>query len=297
MPDALLFDRSHPGPYGMSIPLSPLVRRVVANNPGPFTFTGTVTHLIGRGQVAVLDPGPDDFDHIGAILAATAGETISHILVSHPHRDHTDGVEALRAMTGAPVWGCAPQRSTREPNGLEESVNTVYAPDRELGDGEIVSGPGWTLEAVATPGHARNHLAFALAEENALFPADIVMAWSTTVVAPPDGNMKDYKASLRRLLERDEDLYYPAHGPSLADAKKYVAGLLAHREAREAQILTVLADGSRTIPQIVGAIYTGLAPNLRGAARLSVLAHLDELRERAVVRVEPGTGEAVYSRT
>jgi glyoxylase-like metal-dependent hydrolase (beta-lactamase superfamily II) len=297
MPDALRFDRSHPGPYGISIPLSPLVRRIVANNPTPFTFTGTVTHLIGRGQVAVLDPGPDDFDHIGAILAATAGETISHILVSHPHRDHTDGVEALRAVTGAPVWGCAPQRMTGAPNTLEAGVDTVYAPDRVLQDGDVVSGPGWTLEAVATPGHARNHLAFALAEELALFPADLVMAWSTTVVAPPDGNMKDYKASLRRLLARDEDMYYPAHGPSLGNAKHYVAGLLAHREAREAQILTALADGPKTIPEIVGAIYTDLAPNLRGAAGLSVLAHLDELRERAVVRVEPGTGDAIYSRT
>ncbi|BCJ90233.1 MBL fold metallo-hydrolase [Terrihabitans soli] len=295
MPDTLRFDRSHPGPYGLSIPLSPLVRRVVANNSGPFTFTGTVTHLIGRGEVAVLDPGPDDGDHIAALLAATAGETITHILVTHTHRDHTDGVEALRAVTGAPILGCAPHESTAS-NPLEASVNTSYRPDRILHDGDIVQGRGWTLETVATPGHTVNHLAFALSEETSLFPGDHVMAWSTTVVAPPDGNMKDYKASLRRLLARDEDIYYPAHGPSLANAKAFVAALLAHRQAREEQILSALAPGGRTVEEIVIAVYPDIAPNLRGAAGLSALAHLEELKARGVVSVKPGAGDAVYLR-
>jgi glyoxylase-like metal-dependent hydrolase (beta-lactamase superfamily II) len=279
----------------MSIPLSPLVRRVVASNPGPFTFTGTVTHLIGRGDVAVLDPGPDDGDHIAALMAATAGETITHIIVSHTHRDHTDGVEALRAFTGAPVIGCAPHGSSAH-NPLEASVNTSYRPDRELADGEIVTGKGWTLETVATPGHTKNHLAFALQEEKALFSGDHVMAWSTTVVAPPDGNMADYKQSLRRLLAREEDHYYPAHGPSLADAKNFVAALLAHREAREAQILAALTGAERTIDEIVAVVYPDLAPNLRGAAGLSALAHLDELRARGAVAVKSASGDAVYSR-
>lgn len=295
MSDPLRFDRSHPGPYGLSISLSPLVRRVVANNPGPFTFTGTVSHLIGRGDVAVLDPGPDDGDHIAALLAAAAGETITHILISHTHRDHTDGIEALRAMTGAMVLGCAPHQETAG-NPLEASVSTSYRPDRELADGEIVKGAGWTLETVATPGHTRNHLAFALKEEAALFSGDHVMAWSTTIVAPPDGDMKDYKQSLRRLMARAEDLYYPAHGPSLANARAFVTALLKHREAREAQILAALSGTGRTIDEIVAAVYPDLAPNLRGAAGLSALAHLEELKERGDVAVKSGPGDAVYSR-
>jgi glyoxylase-like metal-dependent hydrolase (beta-lactamase superfamily II) len=295
MPQTLHFDRSHPGPYGVPIPLSPLIRRVVANNPGPFTFTGTVTHLIGRGEVMVLDPGPDDGDHIAALLAATAGETITHILVSHTHRDHTDGVEALRAASGATVLGCAPDSATTG-NPLEASVDTSYRPDRVLADGEIVKGRGFTIETVATPGHARNHLAFALKEENALFPGDHVMAWSTTIVAPPDGNMKDYKASLRKLLARPEEMYYPAHGPSLTHAKAFVAALLAHREAREAQILAALSGAARTVEEIVEAVYPDVPPNLRGAAGLSALAHLEELKARGAVAVKTGPGGAVYSR-
>jgi glyoxylase-like metal-dependent hydrolase (beta-lactamase superfamily II) len=295
MSDSLHFDRSHPGPYGISISLSPLIRRVVANNPGPFTFTGTVSHIIGRGEVMVLDPGPDDGDHIAALLAATAGETITHILVSHTHRDHTDGVEALRAATGATVLGCAPDPAAAN-NPLEASVDTAYRPDRQLLDGEILKGRGFTLETVATPGHAGNHLAFALKEETALFSGDLVMAWSTTVVAPPDGNMKDYKASLRKLLGRPEDMYYPAHGPSLSHAKQFVAALLVHRQQREAQILAALAGKERTVEEIVAAVYPDLAPNLRGAAGLSALAHLEELKERGVVTVKAGPGDAVYSR-
>lgn len=282
-PGSIRFDRSHPGPYGIPIVLSPLVRRVVANNPGPFTFTGTVTHIIGRGNVAILDPGPDDGDHIAALLAATAGETITHILVSHTHRDHTDGVEALRAATGAPVLGCAAYGPASSSNPLDASTSTAYAPDRELKHGDILYGAGWTLDALATPGHAQNHLCFALKEENALFSGDHVMAWSTTIVAPPDGNMRQYKDSLRLLIARSEDAYYPAHGPSLANGREYAAMLLAHREHRETQILAALSEGARTVPEIVGAVYIDLAPPLRGAAGLSVLAHLEELQERGVV--------------
>ena len=291
--EEIVFDRSHPGPYGMAIALSPLVRRVVANNPGPFTFTGTVTHIIGSGTVAVLDPGPDDPDHIAAIMAATAGETISHILVSHTHRDHTDGVEALRAMTNAPIWGCAPAENAT-PGGLDAAISTAYVPDRVLTHGEAFAVGNWTLETVATPGHARNHLSFALREGRALFSGDHVMAWSTSVVAPPDGNMKQYKESLRLLLARGEDIYYPAHGPSLNNAKAYVVALLAHREKRETQILEALRHGGKTVPQIVAAVYDNLAFGLRGAAGLSVLAHLEELQERGTVRADVDVGEPVY---
>ena len=294
--DSIPFDRSHPGHYGVAIALSPLVRRVVANNPGPFTFTGTVTHIIGRGEVAILDPGPDDGDHIAVLLTATAGETITHILVSHTHRDHTDGVEALRAATGAQVLGCAPYGTTSSASLLDADTNSAYAPDRILAHGEIVHGAGWTLEAVATPGHTRNHLCFALKEENALFSGDHVMAWSTTIVAPPDGNMRQYKDSLRLLIARNEDIYYPAHGPSLTNGRAFAATLLAHRERREKQILDALSVGARTVPEIVSTVYADLAPALRGAAGLSVLAHLEELAERGLAGVVSTEGDVLYGR-
>jgi glyoxylase-like metal-dependent hydrolase (beta-lactamase superfamily II) len=299
MTDVLTFDRSHPGPYGVSVELSPLVRRVVANNPGPFTFTGTVTHIVGRGQVAVIDPGPDDGDHIAALMAATAGETITHILITHTHRDHTDGLDALRAWTGAKVLGCGPHRPSRrlfetEVNARDTSADKAYRPDRELSADELVSGASWTLEAVPTPGHTSNHLAFALREENALFSGDLVMAWSTTIVAPPDGSMADYKASLRTLIGRSEDTYYPAHGPSLTHARAYAAALLRHREQRETQILEALGDGKATIPEIVAAIYVDLPPALRSAAGLSVLAHLEELVGRDAVSADASGRDARF---
>lgn len=276
MADEIHFDRSHPGHYGCVVQLSPLVRRLVANNPGPFTFTGTVTHLVGRGRVAVIDPGPDDSDHLAAILSATMGETISHILVTHTHRDHLDGLEALQQATGARIMGCAPH--ARGQGGA-----LLYQPDRILADGDIVEDEGWRIETVSTPGHASNHLAYALAEENALFPGDHVMAWSTTIVAPPDGSMRDYMQSLRKLLGRPERVYYPGHGPSLSDALPYVAALLEHRLDREGQVVAALAGGALDIPGIVRTTYTGLDPALVGAARLSVLAHLEDLVERGVV--------------
>lgn len=277
--------------------LSPLVRRVVANNPGPYTFTGTVSHIIGRGEVVVLDPGPDDFDHIASLLSATAGETITHILVSHTHRDHTDGVEALRAMTNAQIVGCAPRPEGERQNAIEGGRESDYTPARILAHGEVLKGPGWTLETVATPGHTSNHLAFALKEENALFSGDHVMAWSTTVVAPPDGNMFDYRASLRLLLERPEEIYYPAHGPSLTNAKPYVEGLLVHRQAREDQIITALRGHSWTVEEIVAAIYRGLSVDLQTAAGLSVLAHIQELSERGMVIAHTDDGPARFSLT
>jgi glyoxylase-like metal-dependent hydrolase (beta-lactamase superfamily II) len=208
---------------------------------------------------------------------------VAAILVTHTHRDHTGAVPALAAATGAPVVGCAPIAPDRAGPRLDAGGDPDYRPDRVLAEDDTVTGPGWTLAAVATPGHTSNHLAFALAAEEALFPGDHVMAWSTTVVAPPDGSMAAYRASLRKLLDRPEERYYPAHGPAKDDARSYVAALLRHREAREAQILARLAAGDRTIPEIVAAAYPGLDPRLTTAAGLSVRAHLEDLAARGRV--------------
>lgn len=280
-------------PHAELTRLSPLVRRLVADNPGPFTFTGTATHIVGQGRVAVIDPGPDDDAHVSAILRATAGEEVTAILITHTHRDHTGALEGLRSATSAKVLGCAPHSFARplregEANPLEASGDRAYAPDRVLAEGDTVSGPGWTLESVPTPGHIANHLAFALHEENALFSGDHVMGWSTTIVAPPEGSMRDYRASLQRLLVRSERRYYPAHGELIEDGPARVAELLRHREGREQQILEALRQGAATPQAIVARVYTGLSPALKGAAALSVLAHLEDLIERGLVREEAG---------
>jgi glyoxylase-like metal-dependent hydrolase (beta-lactamase superfamily II) len=283
MADDIVFDRSAEGAPGEPVRLSPLVRRVLAPNASAFTFTGTQTHLVGRGRVAVIDPGPDDAAHVAALLAALDGETIEAILVTHTHRDHTGAVAALKAATGAPVIGCAPLAHGEGGVRLDAAGDPGYRPDRVLADGETVAGEGWTLEAVATPGHTSNHLAFALAEEAALFSGDHVMAWSTTVVALPDGRMASYCDSLQRLLNRREELYFPAHGAAKENARPYVAALLKHRRLREAQIVARLRAGDRAVPAIVAALYAGLDPRLVPAAGLSVLAHLRDLEERGLV--------------
>jgi glyoxylase-like metal-dependent hydrolase (beta-lactamase superfamily II) len=288
--DDVVFDRTAEAAYGVAIAQSPLVRRVLARNPSPFTFTGTVTHLIGHGTVAVIDPGPDDPSHVAALLAALAGETVAAIVVTHTHRDHTGAVPALAAATGAPVIGCAPLAHTEGAVRMDAGGDSLYQPSRVMADGETVAGPGWTLEAVATPGHTSNHLAFALREEAALFSGDHVMAWSTTVVAPPDGSMASYRASLEKLLDRTEDLYYPAHGPATPQARAFVAALLKHRKVREAQILTRLSAGDHAIPAIVAALYVGLDPRLVPAAGLSVLAHLIDLHDRGLIAAPDGLG-------
>jgi glyoxylase-like metal-dependent hydrolase (beta-lactamase superfamily II) len=267
------------------------VRRVVANNPGPFTFYGTCTYIVGREEVAVIDPGPHLPGQVEAILAAIPGETVSHIVVSHTHRDHSPAARALKAATGAPIVGCGPHRAARslalgEANPLEASADLDHRPDRQLFEGEGIAGPGWSLTAVGTPGHMANHLAFALPEEQALFSADHVMAWSTTVVAPPDGSMSDFMASLEKLKGRDETVYWPGHGGPVRDPQRFVRALIHHRRQREASILNRVAAGDRTIPAIVAAIYGGLNPALHGAAGLSVFAHLEDLVERGLVATE-----------
>jgi glyoxylase-like metal-dependent hydrolase (beta-lactamase superfamily II) len=291
MSDDLAFDVEFSAAADECVALSPLVRRVVAGNPGPFTFKGTCSYIVGQGKVAVIDPGPDLSEHVDALLAAVRNETVTHILVSHTHRDHSPAARALKSATGAPIVGCGPHRATRpstdgETARLEGSGDREHAPDLELAEGDAVTGPGWTLHAVATPGHMANHLCFALPEEAALFSADHVMAWSTTVVAPPTGSMRDYMASLEKLRARDERMYWPGHGGPVRDPPRFVRALIGHRRQREASILARLAAGDSTIPDIVSAIYQGLSPALRGAAGLSVFAHLEDLVSRGVAITE-----------
>jgi glyoxylase-like metal-dependent hydrolase (beta-lactamase superfamily II) len=277
--------------------LSPLVRRLIAPNASPFTFNGTCTYLLGRGAVAVVDPGPGDESHLAAILAAVEGETIEAILVTHTHRDHSVLAHPLRLATGARIVGAAPfQPKGDGAAGLDASHDRAYAPDLVLSDGERFGGRGFTLEAVATPGHCSNHLCFALLEEEALFSGDHVMAWSTSVVAPPDGSMGAYMASLDKVRARSERLYWPGHGGPVTEPQRYVRALAHHRRQREASILAALDDGVATIPQLVSRVYVGLDQKLARAAGLSTLAHLEDLGERGLVRAETGEGETRYRR-
>lgn len=290
MSDDLAFDLDFSAAPEDCVTLSPRVRRLVAGNPGPFTFKGTCSYIVGRGEVAVIDPGPDLPEHVAALLDAVRHESVTHIVVSHTHRDHSPAARALKAATGAPIVGCGRHRTARPPaggeSGLEASGDVDHAPDLELTDGDAVAGPGWTLRAVATPGHLANHLCFAFPEEDALFSADHVMAWSTTVVAPPAGSMGDYMTSLDKLKGRDERIYWPGHGGPVRDPQRFVRALIHHRRQREASILARLAADDRTIPAIVTAIYRGLSPALSGAASLSVFAHLEDLVSRGIVATE-----------
>ncbi len=271
--------------------VAPRVRAIVANNPGPFTFKGTMSYIIGRGKVAILDPGPDDDAHVAALLDAVRGETVSHIFVTHTHRDHSPAVPKVKAATGATVYAQGPHRLARplhigETRRLDASADMDFRPDVALADGEVVSGDGWTMEAVTTPGHTANHMSFALKESDLLFAGDHVMAWSTTIVAPPDGAMTDYMELLQKLARRSEPLYLPGHGAAVRDAPRYVEFLIRHRQGREASILHRLGKGAADIPTIVKVVYIGLDPRLVGAAALSVLAHLEDLVARGVVATE-----------
>jgi glyoxylase-like metal-dependent hydrolase (beta-lactamase superfamily II) len=267
------------------------VRRLLANNPSPFTYKGTISYIVGRGQVAIIDPGPLDEAHIAALLHAVRGETVTHIFVTHTHRDHSPATPRIKAATGALVLAQGPHRPARalhedEAPRLDASNDIDFSPDRALADGEIVEGRGWTMEAVTTPGHTANHMAFAFKEANVLFSGDHVMAWSTPVVAPPDGSMRDYMASLQKLTRRAEPIYFPGHGGAVREAPRFVQHYIAHRQAREAAILRRLDKGEADIPTIVRAIYIGLDPRLVKAAALSVLAHLEDLVARGIVATD-----------
>jgi glyoxylase-like metal-dependent hydrolase (beta-lactamase superfamily II) len=269
---------------GLAQQLHPLVRRVLAPNPSAFTYSGTQTYLVGRGEVAVIDPGPELEGHIDAILAATVGERIVAILCTHTHRDHSPAAKAVKEATGAEIVGCAPLALFDDGPRSDAAFDESYRPDRVLTNGDHVSGEGWTLEAVATPGHTSNHLCFALPEAQALFTGDHVMGWSTTVISPPDGDMADYMASLDLLMRRTQDMvYYPAHGEPVDNPQRFVRGLAGHRKQREGQILRLLRDAARPIPAMVEKMYAGIDPRLHGAAGRSVLAHLIDLKARGIV--------------
>jgi glyoxylase-like metal-dependent hydrolase (beta-lactamase superfamily II) len=291
MSDDIPFDKSFDLAPETVDEVVPGVRRVLADNPSPFTFKGTLSYIVGRGRVAIIDPGPLDEAHIAALLAAVRGETVTHIFVTHTHRDHSPAVPRIKAATGAVVLAEGPHRPARplhvgEAPRLDASNDTDFRPDRALHDGEVIAGPGWTIEAVATPGHTANHMAFALKEADLLFSGDHVMAWSTPVVAPPDGAMSDYMASLQKLARRSEPVYLPGHGGAVRNAPRFVAHYIRHRQAREASILHRLGKGEADIPTLVRAIYIGLDPRLVKAAGLSVLAHLEDLVTRGLVVTE-----------
>jgi glyoxylase-like metal-dependent hydrolase (beta-lactamase superfamily II) len=287
----IVFDKSFDLPAGQVEEVAPGVRRLLCDNPGPFTWKGTVSYILGRGNVAIVDPGPDDPRHVQALLDAVRGETVTHILVTHTHRDHSPGAAAVTAAPGAPTLAEGPHRAARALNlgevpRMEAANDLDFRPDQILADGDTVEAGGFVVEAITTPGHTANHMAFALRDTGILLSGDHVMAWATSVVAPPDGAMSDYMASLHKLATRDETIYLPGHGGAVRDARSFVVEYIRHREGREASILGRLRKGAADIPTLVRAIYIGLDPRLAGAAGLSVMAHLVDLVARGVVATE-----------
>jgi glyoxylase-like metal-dependent hydrolase (beta-lactamase superfamily II) len=300
MNEDIPFDKSFDLVPGVAKEIAPGVRALCAGNAGPFTFRGTVSYIVGQGDVAIIDPGPDDPAHIAALLDTVKGETVTHIFVTHTHRDHSPAVPAIKRATGATTFGEGPHRASRplhigETNRLDAAADTDFRPDRELADGEVVSGKSWALEAVATPGHTANHMAYAWRERRVLFSGDHVMAWSTPVVAPPDGSMSDYMTSLDKLARRTEPVYLPGHGGAVREAPRFVQHYIRHRRGREDAILHRLGKGEADIPTLVRAIYIGLDPRLIPAAGRSVLAHLEDLSARGRVATDgPPSIDGVY---
>jgi len=289
MATVIPFNRDFEPPYGVVERLAPGLRRIVARNPGPFTFRGTATFIVGEGNVAVIDPGPDLPDHVSALLNGLGDETVTHILVTHTHLDHSPAAAALKAATAAPTYGFGPHG--RGPGGIEAGGDADFSPDVVLKDGDLIDGDGWRLEALHTPGHTSNHLAFAWPDRKILFPGDLVMGWSTSVVSPPDGNMGDYLRSLDRLLERDDEIYWPTHGGPIREPKPFVEAFIAHRRDREDEILSCLRDGLEYISDMVPIIYADVPPAVHGAAARSLLATLIHLVESGRVRCDGSVHE------
>ena len=276
-----------PWPTGNAERVEPLVRRVLAPNPSPFTYTGTQTYLIGSmASLAVIDPGPDQAGHLAALQAAIGDANVTAIMCTHTHRDHSPAAAPLAQATGAPIVGCAPLVLESEHPRVDAPFDKTYAPDRVLEDGEAMTGEGWTLRAVATPGHTSNHLCFAFEETGALFTGDHVMGWSTSVVVPPDGDMADYMTSLEKLYAREDRIYYPAHGPAVEKPQQLVRGMIGHRRMREKQILRLLGEEAQSIAALVPVMYKGINEALWPAAAQSVLAHMLELERRGEVHAD-----------
>ena len=283
--------------YGQVAEIAPGVRRVVARNPSAFTLYGTGTYIVGRGDVAVIDPGPADAAHIEAIARATEGETITHMLVTHTHMDHSPGCRLLAEHTDAPTVGFGPHGAGKVADGVqvEEGGDMDFAPDIKVVGGDAVDGEGWSFECVYTPGHTSNHVCYALGERagngaTLLFSGDHVMGWSTSVISPPDGDMKSYMESLELLLDRDDAVYWPTHGPAITEPKRHVRGFIAHRREREEQIRQCLAQGMRHIAEMVPTMYAGVAKQLHPAAARSVFAAMAYLVERGEVACEGELG-------
>ena len=288
---AIPFRRELDFAYGETTVLSPAIRRVIANNPSAFTLYGTGTYIVGRGKVAVIDPGPAEPAHIDAILRATAGETITHMLVTHTHMDHSPGCRLLAEHVDAPTYGFGPHGAGKIAAGVqvEEGGDTDFRPDVEVRDGDVIEGDGWRVTCVYTPGHTSNHICYALNSEKepqTLFSGDHVMGWSTSVISPPDGDMKNYMASLEKLLHRDDEIYWPTHGPAITEPKAHVRAFIEHRREREAQILACLADGARRIADMVPRMYAETPRQLHAAAGRSVFAALALLVDRGQVECE-----------
>ena len=273
-------------PYAFLETVEPHIHRLLAHNPSPFTFTGTQTYLVGDAELVAIDPGPDLPDHVDAIVAALGGRPLAAIACTHTHRDHSPASRALKAATGAPIIGCAALSLESVGPRADASFDGDYTPDRILADGDAIEFDGdKRLIAVATPGHTSNHLCFAFGD--ALFTGDHVMGWSTTVVVPPDGDMGAYMQSLDKLRQRQDRIFYPAHGPAVTKPAQLVRGMIGHRMQRERQILKLLGERGRTVGEIVAAGYPGLDPRLIPAAGGSVMAHLLDLARRRMVE----TGE------
>jgi len=295
------FNRDFSCEYGVIEEVSPLVRRVVARNPSPFTFKGTATFIVGRGKVAVIDPGPDLAEHVAALTQALRGESVTHIVITHTHLDHSPAAAALKAATGAATYGYGRHGSGRaeDRSGIggktEEGGDHAFVPDVTLREGDVVEGAGFRLDAVETPGHTSNHLCYALPEEGTLFTGDHVMGWSTSVITPPDGDMAAYMRSLEKLKRREDALYRPTHGAAIPNPRPYVEAFIAHRNERTDAILARLAAGDETIEAIVRSVYQGLDPRLVAAAGRSVLAHLVALvEERRVFTDGPPRHDGRY---
>ena len=267
--------------YGRYDQLSPLIGRVVANNPGPFTYTGTGVYIIGSQNVAVIDPGPTLPEHTAALDAALEGRTVTHVLVTHHHIDHCPYAHPLARKHGCKVYGYgAPQREPEMGEvRLEAGDDLAFKPDIEIRGGEVFEGDGWTLEAIHTPGHTSNHICYALREEKTLFSGDHIMGWSTSVVSPPDGDMGDYLNSLERIRAREFDLIWPTHGPCITETEEFVSAYIAHRHEREVQIAKCLSDGLTSIGDIVPVIYAHIDKRLYPAAAHSVLAHINHMQD------------------
>lgn len=283
--DAISLNKDLRFEYGVLERVAPNIRRIVARNPSPFTLFGTGTYVIGEGRVAVIDPGPLKSEHVDALLAGLGDEQVTHVLVTHTHLDHSPAARELVQRTGAQTFGMGMHRADAHETGesLEEGADFDFVPDVHVRDGQVIEGDGFSIECLHTPGHARNHVCYALTSERALFSGDHVMGWSTSVIAPPDGDMGDYLRSLDRLLARDDARYYPTHGAPIDAPHELVAQFVKHRRQREQQILDCLAEGTRVIADMVPLMYLGVPTILHAAAAMSVYAHVLHLLERGLI--------------